>query len=126
MIVDDERAIRGLLRRWLSSWGYKTREAISANDALEQMTAQPASIVFCDVKMPVRDGVWLVGQIRQRWPETAIIMATGTDDLDTVTRLRKQGVVAYVTKPFESEMLLQALRRATPSESLAGLAEQVG
>ena len=59
LVVDDEEAIRTLLSRWLMSWGYTTRLAASANDALEQLTAAPASIVLCDVMMPVHDGLWL-------------------------------------------------------------------
>jgi len=122
IVVDDEDAVRRLLGRWLSSWGYETREAGSANDALEQMTAKPAPIVLCDVMMPVHDGVWLAEQIRRRWPETAIIMASGAQDMDTVQRMRRQGAVDYVTKPFGREMLLQALRRATErsAHSLVG------
>jgi DNA-binding NtrC family response regulator len=112
IVVDDEAGVRGLLERWLSSWGYRASPAISANDALEQMAANPASIVLCDVMMPVHDGVWLAGQIRRRWPETAVIMATAADDLETVTTMRRLGAVDYVTKPFGREMLLQALRRA--------------
>lgn len=112
MVVDDEEAIRTLLSRWLMSWGYTTRLAASANDALEQLTAAPASIVLCDVMMPVHDGLWLAEQIRARWPQTALIMASGAQDMQTVTASRRHGAVDFVTKPFGREMVLQALRRA--------------
>ena len=112
LVVDDEEAIRTLLSRWLMSWGYTTRLAASANDALEQLTAAPASIVLCDVMMPVHDGLWLAEQIRARWPQTALIMASGAQDMQTVTASRRHGAVDFVTKPFGREMVLQALRRA--------------
>jgi DNA-binding NtrC family response regulator len=113
MVVDDEEGVRQLLRRWLSAWGYDTQVAISANDALEQMAFAPASIVLCDVMMPVHDGIWLVEQLRHRWPDTAVIMASGAQDMKTVIATRKHGAVDYITKPFGREMLLQALQRAT-------------
>jgi DNA-binding NtrC family response regulator len=112
IVVDDEAGVRGLLGRWLNHWGYETHLAMSANDALEEMTAHPASIVLCDVMMPVHDGVWLAEQIRRRWPEAAVIMATGVEDVETVTAIRRLGAVAYVTKPLGREMVWQALQRA--------------
>ena len=112
LVVDDEESIRKLLLRWLAGWGYEAKGAGSANDAIELMTAEAAAIVLCDVMMPEHDGIWLAGQIRDRWPQTAVIMASSAQDMDTVMRMRKGGAVDYVTKPFGREMLRQALLRA--------------
>jgi CheY-like chemotaxis protein len=119
LVVDDEEAIRRLLTRWLSGWGYEAKEAGNADDAIEIMTAEPADIILCDVMMPVHDGIWLAEQVRGRWPQTAVIMASSAQDMETVMRMRKQGAVDYVTKPFGREMLRQALQRA--SNRLQGL-----
>ncbi|MEO8164421.1 MAG: response regulator [Betaproteobacteria bacterium] len=70
-----------------------------------------------DVMMPEPDGIWLAEQVRDRWPETAVVMASSAQDMETVMRMRKQGAADYVTKPFGREMLRQALHRA--SEKLA-------
>ena len=113
LIVDDEESIRHLLARWLTGWGYESKEAASATDALAQMDVEPAAIVLCDVMMPVHDGIWLADQVRDRWPRTAVIMASSAQDMDTVTRMRKQGAVDYITKPFGRELLRQALQRAS-------------
>lgn len=118
LVVDDEDSIRRLLTRWLEGWGYQSKQASSANDALELMTAEPAAIILCDVMMPVHDGIWLAEQVRSRWPDTAVIMASSAQDMETVMRMRKQGAVDYVTKPFGREMLRQALQRA--SEKIKG------
>ena len=113
LVVDDEEAIRRLLTRWLAGWGYDAKEAANADDAIVMMTAQPAEIILCDVNMPVHDGIWLAEQVRGRWPQTAVIMASSAQDMETVMRMRKQGAVDYVTKPFGREMLRQALQRAS-------------
>jgi two-component system OmpR family response regulator len=113
LVVDDEEAIRRLLARWLSGWGYEAKEAANAEDALDMMVAQPADIILCDVMMPVHDGTWLAEQVRDRWPQTAVIMASSAQDMQTVMRMRQQGAVDYVTKPFGREMLRQALQRAS-------------
>lgn len=113
LVVDDEEAIRRLLTRWLSGWGYEAKEAANADEAIEIMAKEPAEIMLCDVMMPVHDGIWLAEQVRGRWPQTAVIMASSAQDMETVMRMRKQGAVDYVTKPFGREMLRQALQRAT-------------
>lgn len=113
LVVDDEEAIRRLLSRWLSGWGYVAKEAGNADDALETMAVEPADIILCDVMMPVHDGIWLAEQVRDRWPQTAVIMASSAQDMETVVRMRKHGAVDYVTKPFGREMLRQALQRAS-------------
>ena len=107
-----KNAIRRLLTRWLAGWGYDAKEAANADDAIVMMTAKPAEIILCDVNMPVHDGIWLAEQVRSRWPQTAVIMASSAQDMETVMRMRKQGAVDYVTKPFGREMLRQALQRA--------------
>jgi DNA-binding NtrC family response regulator len=117
LVVDDEESIRKLLMRWLVAWGFESKEAANADAALETMSVEPAAIMLCDVMMPVHDGIWLAEQVRTRWPQTAVIMASSAQDMETVMRMRKQGAVDYVTKPFGREMLRQALQRA--SEKLA-------
>ncbi|HEV3217220.1 MAG TPA: response regulator [Vicinamibacterales bacterium] len=118
LVVDDEESIRKLLMRWLAGWGYQSKDASNADDAIAQMAVEPAAIILCDVMMPIHDGIWLAEQVRERWPGTAVIMASSAQDMETVMRMRKQGAVDYVTKPFGREMLRQALLRA--SERLQG------
>ena len=118
LVVDDEESVRRLLTRWLAAWGYEAKEAASADEAIAHMSTESAAIILCDVMMPVRDGTWLAAQVRSRWPATAVIMASGAQDMETVMRMREQGAVDYVTKPFGREMLRQALQRA--SDRLAG------
>jgi two-component system, NtrC family, nitrogen regulation response regulator NtrX len=113
LVVDDEESIRKLLTRWLEGWGYQSKQASNAADAITLMDAEPAEVVLCDVMMPGQDGVWLAEQVGTRWPQTAVIMASGAQDMETVMRMRKQGAVDYVTKPFGREMLRQALQRAS-------------
>jgi CheY-like chemotaxis protein len=113
LVVDDEEPIRRFLRRRLEGWGYTVKEAESATEALERMLSEPAAIAIIDIRMPGRDGLWLAAQIRQRWSKTAIIMATGADDIGSIEKSRKIGAVDYVLKPFDRELLRQALVRAT-------------
>ncbi len=112
-MVDDEPPICSLLTRLLQGWGYGVRQAFTAEIALEAMASEAADILLCDVRMPVHDGLWLAEQVRARWPQTAIIMATGLDNAETIRASRRIGAVDYVVKPFVTELLKQALDRAS-------------
>jgi len=113
LIVDDEPSVRTLLTRWLQGWGYHVSAAGSALDAMEIMGVEPQNIVLCDVVMPEHDGFWLAERVRTYWPETALVMATGYDDAETVRQSRRVGAVDFVRKPFDAALLLQALDRAS-------------
>jgi DNA-binding NtrC family response regulator len=112
LVVDDEAPVCDLLARWLRSWGYEVRQARTADQALECMLVDPASIMFCDVRMPGHDGMWLLDRVRERWPRTTVVMATGVDDLAIIARSRRSGAADYIPKPFGRELLRQALLRA--------------
>jgi DNA-binding NtrC family response regulator len=113
LVVDDEAPIRNFLRRRLEGWGYKVKEASNATDALERMVEDPASILLIDVHMPDQDGFWLAERIHERWSDSVMIMASAVDDIPSVENSRKLGAVDHLRKPFDRELLLQALRRAS-------------
>lgn len=110
LIVDDESHIRSLLIRWIEAEGYETREAPGAEAALEKMAESPADVVFCDMQMPGRDGRWLVGQLRARFHNTAVVLATADETVPPITSMQA-GVIAYLVKPFNRENVLEAIRQ---------------
>ena len=108
LVVDDESAIRELLTRWLTAGGYDVRSAETAEEALEAMTAAPADVVFCDIEMPGRGGLWLAMQLIERFPHAAMVLATGVDSVPPATSF-KPGIVEYLVKPLERVAVLNAV-----------------
>ena len=111
LIVDDEPGVRTLMARWVESIGYPATAAENAEHALAEMSAEPAAVAVCDIRMPGHDGFWLAGQLRQRYPGTAVIMATGALELDPAVTSLRAGVVDYLIKPFGRDQLRQAVQR---------------
>ena len=109
LVVDDEQPIQTLLCRWLAMWNYPAASVGSATAALEMMKRDPADIVICDIAMADHDGLWLAEQLREGWPDVAVIMATGRADPEAVRRSQKLGAVGYVTKPFDPYLVRQAV-----------------
>jgi response regulator RpfG family c-di-GMP phosphodiesterase len=109
LMVDDDHALRRTVSSWIDSFGYEVREAGSADDALEALLETPADIALCDVNMASRDGVWLAWRIRERFPQTAIIMATALRDSEACVSSLRNDVVDYLLKPFDRCRLREAL-----------------
>lgn len=113
LIVDDELPIRSLLARWCNEWGYGIRQVESAIEALKVMASDPPDILVTDISMPEHDGLWLAARVKVQWPDIKIIVSTFHDDSQTVRASRTIGVFAYVTKPFNPDLVRQALDHAS-------------
>ena len=110
LVVDDDEALRGVVRSWVEDMGFDSREADSAERALDELDAEPAHIAICDLNMPGHSGgVWLASQIRERYPDTAIVMATAARDVETAVASLRNQVVDYLLKPFDRARLSEAL-----------------
>lgn len=108
LIVDDEAAVRAVLSRWLAAEGYEIGEADTAEAALAAMARICADVVLCDVEMPGQGGLWLAAQLRERYPMSAMVLATAIDSVPPATSLQS-GIVAYLVKPFVRAMVVSAV-----------------
>ncbi len=111
LIVDDENNVRDLMSRWLESGGYSVITASNADEALGRLETSNPAVALCDIRMPGHDGLWLAERIRQSYPETAVIMATGVQDVGPAVQTLRQGVIDYLTKPFGRDRLEEAVTR---------------
>ena len=112
LVVDREALIRDVLTQWLQSWGYDALAVAGADEALQYMQISPAEIVIADAAMPEHDILWLLNQLRERWPDTLVIMESGADDLETALRTGLHGAFDHVPKPLAHETLHRTLERA--------------
>ena len=111
LTVDDQYNVREVLVRWIKRAGHETLEAESANAALDVMGTQPVAVVFSDVQMPGRDGLWLTAELRKRYPTTAVVLATQVSTVAPQITMQA-GVLAYLVKPFSQESVMRALETA--------------
>jgi CheY-like chemotaxis protein len=111
LIVDDDPLIRELLESWLDRGGYPTVCAVDAETAVQLLTSENIGVALCDQTMPGRGGEWLVGQIRERFPTVAVILATGADVPPRVSL--QPGVVGHLHKPFGRAIVLEAVANAS-------------
>jgi DNA-binding NtrC family response regulator len=108
--VDDEQSIREMLTRVLRRENYTVHEAADAETAIKILATICIGAILVDRNMPGRDGDWLVRQIRDQFPATAVILATGEYVPPNVGQ--QQGVVGFLAKPFTAEIVRNAVSDA--------------
>jgi len=111
-VVDDDQSMRRSLRRLLTSAGYTAETFSSAEDYLAREIFQGALCLLLDVRMPGLTGPALQEALEERGACEQIVFISGHGDVPTATRAMKKGAVDFLTKPFDGEELIQAVKRA--------------
>ena len=111
LIVDHDIGERQRLRAWADALGYIVYEAVSAASALTLLAEDTCDLAVCDVALGggQRKGVWLASQIRDRFPDTGVIMATAEYDVEVAVASLRNQVVDYLLKPFDEQRFGEAL-----------------
>ncbi|MFN3434263.1 MAG: response regulator transcription factor [Sphingomonas sp.] len=111
LVVDDEIAIRRLLRTTLVRAGYAVVEAANARDALRQAAAEHPDAVLLDLGLPDRDGIAIIPLLRAQG-KAAILVVSARDAVDDKVTALDLGADDFVGKPFDTDELLARLRVA--------------
>ncbi len=111
LVVDDEVAIRRLLRTTLARAGHAVVEAANAREALHQAAAEHPDAVLLDLGLPDRDGMAIIPLLRAQG-EAAILVVSARDAVDDTITALDLGADDFVGKPFDIEELLARLRVA--------------
>jgi DNA-binding NtrC family response regulator len=110
--VEDEPRLREILSSAMSSWGFGVDTARSGEEALRAMENDARDIALLDLNLPGMSGIELFERIRERWPETAVVILTGFGDLAAARAAIRLDVVDFLTKPCRLDDLETALDRA--------------
>jgi len=123
LVVDDEAALRRVIRASLAASGFAVEEAGTGNDALSVLQHRAFDLVLLDVNMPGMSGVEACRKIRELAPRTGIIMVTVRDAEEDKVRALEAGADDYVTKPFQFRELVARLRAVLRRTHVNGTSE---
>jgi FixJ family two-component response regulator len=110
-IVDDDLSVRRALRRLVRSAGYLVETFASAREFLTSMPSTRPACLVLDIYLDGMDGFELQEQLAAARVAIPIIFMTAHDDTATRERIRQSGAAGYLGKPFDGELLLEAIRR---------------
>jgi putative nucleotidyltransferase with HDIG domain len=112
LIVDDDASVRDVISVLLKEEGYACTCVESAEAALSQLEGAETHLVISDMKMPGKDGMWLLEQLRRGHPDTAVIMLTGYGDTENAVECLRRGATDYLLKPPRVTDLIRSIERA--------------
>ncbi len=112
LIVDDEAIVRNLLSEYLREQGFDCDVAGTGREAVDKLGMSGYALVIADIRMPEMNGIQLLENISQRFPDVATIVVTAVCDIQTAIHTMKQGAYDYITKPFNLEHVGEAVKRA--------------
>ncbi|MBR5602809.1 MAG: sigma-54-dependent Fis family transcriptional regulator [Bacteroidales bacterium] len=117
LVIDDEPAIRRILREILEHEQYQVDDAASAVEALPLVKENEYNAILCDIKMPQMDGIEFLEEAK-KITDAPIIMISGHGTIDTAVEAIKKGAFDYIAKPPELNRLLITLRNALDKSKL--------
>jgi response regulator RpfG family c-di-GMP phosphodiesterase len=119
LVVDDEEFLRSIVRERLEIAGYSVEEASNGSEALGMLESGGRyDVLLTDIRMPVMDGIALLGEWGKRSPGTAGIVMSAYSELDTAVHVLKMGACDYITKPFNFDVLLITIENALRKKDL--------
>jgi len=115
LVVDDDNTLRATLEKIFAKAGYETLGARNGQDAIKLVVERGWDLVLADLKMPGKDGLTLLDEIRVLRPESKVVIMTAYGTDETHEEALRRGAYAYLNKPVSRGELLTLCERALES-----------
>jgi two-component system response regulator HydG len=112
LVIDDDPTFCTMLKTFLTNKGFSVREAFSAAESIKAIRLEQFDIALCDFRLPDKDGLELLKEIRVLKPKLPVIIMTRYADIRVAIRAIKMGAYEYVTKPINPDEILAAIKGA--------------
>ena len=100
LVIEDEVAVNNNIRKILAKKGYQVDQAVTKDEALQKIEQTSYKLVLLDLKIPGVKGLELLRAVREKRPETMVVIITGYASIETAKETARLGAVAYLPKPF--------------------------
>lgn len=117
LIIDDDKDLCFVLKRFLSKHGFEVLEATTGKLALEILESVQPDLILCDFRLEDMSGSSILKKIKEKLPSVPVIIITGYSNIKTAVEVMKLGAMDYVTKPLLPDEILLTIRKALASKS---------
>ncbi len=111
-VIDDDRSIRWVIEKTLGQAGMNVTSFSSAAGVIGRLAGQRPEAMIVDIRMPGQDGLSLLDEISQHYPDLPVIITTAHSDLDSAVSAFKRGAFEYLPKPFDVDEMADLVQRA--------------
>jgi len=112
LVVEDEDIMREALVDYFSSEGHKVDTAHDGKESLENINFKNYDVMIIDLRLPGRDGLTVLKEVRAKNPKAKVIMITAYPTLESEEEARRSGAIDYLTKPIELDYLDTLIRQS--------------
>lgn len=112
LILDDEPIVGKRLKPSLEKKGYEVESFTMSKEALERIEERSFDIVVTDLKMEGMDGMQFLTLVKEKYPDTEVIVITGFATLETARESFNKGVFDFLAKPFKLGEIVEVIGRA--------------
>lgn len=117
LVVDDEKGLRIGVQRLLEMEGFEVDTAENGTDGIKLGTEKEYDLAIIDLKMPDIEGIEVLKNIKQKFPNTVCFIATAFASYDTAIEATKLGAQSYIPKPFTPEELIAEIKMVIKRDS---------
>ena len=115
LVVDDEDIVLESCKRVLEDC-FEVILARSADAALEAIRRQTIGMILLDIKMPDKEGMSLLREVKEKWPNIPVIIMSGYTTTETVEQVSRTEAAAFIAKPFTPDELVEAVAKVIEEE----------
>jgi DNA-binding response OmpR family regulator len=112
LVIEDEVAVNNNIRKILAKKGYQVDQAVTKEEALRKIEQRAYKLVLLDLRIPGVRGLELMRAIREKRPDTMVIIITGYASIETAKETARLGAVDYLPKPFTPNEIREATEKA--------------
>jgi DNA-binding NtrC family response regulator len=115
LVVDDESIVLDSCKRVLEDC-FQVILTRSAEAALEAMRRETIGMILLDIKMPGKDGMSLLRELKEKWPNIPVIVMSGYATTETVEQVSRTEAATFIAKPFTPDELVEAVAKVIEKE----------
>lgn len=119
LIVDDDVTLTLMLKTFLSKRGFEPLTASDADRAVEILAREQIALVLTDMRLPGKDGIYLLQRLADFGRHIPVIVMTGYADVDNAVLSMKLGAADYITKPIRPDLLIEKIGDALSASRTA-------
>jgi len=123
LVMDDEPSVSKGLQMILNEAGYDVDVALNGGSALDTFNQQDIDLLIADLRLPDMDGMEVIRQVKERRPDTGIVVITGYSSVNSAQEAIKLGASDYLSKPFSDDEIKKAVGSALQAKPEASATE---
>jgi len=116
LVVDDENIVLESCRRVLEAEGFEILLVESVNRAIKIIEDDDPALLLVDAKMPEHDGMYLMQEVKKKWPDKPVIIMSGYSTTEMMAEVTRMGAKNFIAKPFTPDELIETVYQTIKKE----------